>query len=156
MKSMGGSDQVLKLVNFGASYRWSVCLGALQEGESHIAPFRPIGRSLRRDASDWLFVTVGSKHIRLWAIGKDPVAIAQKRTVWGIPLDRVQPSREPAGNVTFPLPPELASSLTSSTMDFCPSFKGSSSGSNCGTSKLHANVCRCSGGHGTRPLPPRN
>jgi hypothetical protein len=108
MDNRSESEQVLKLVNMARATYGAYALEALPQGELHSAPFCPIGRSLRRGAEDWLFVTVGSKHVRLWAIGKDPVAIAQRiMTVWAIPLDRLQQSRDRPGIVIFPLPPEL-------------------------------------------------
>jgi hypothetical protein len=98
MDSRNGSEQILRLVNLARATYWASELEALPGGELHSAPFCPIGRSLRRGVEDWLFVTVGSKHLRLWAAGKDPVAFAQKiMTAWKIPLERLQQSRDRPG-----------------------------------------------------------
>lgn len=102
------SGQVLKLVNLARATYGASELEALPGGQVHSAPFCPIGRSLRRGVEDWLFVTVGSKHLRLWAVGKDSVAIAKKiMTAWGIPHEQLKQSRERLGIVMFSLPSEL-------------------------------------------------
>lgn len=102
------SEQVLKLVNLARGTYGASDLEALAGGELHSAPFCPIGRSLRKGVENWLFVTVGSKHLRLWAVGKNPVAIAQQiMRAWKIPLEQLQQSRDKPGIVIFSLPSEL-------------------------------------------------
>jgi hypothetical protein len=109
MDNRDRSGQILKLANLARATYGASELEALPGGQIHSAPFCPIGRSLRKGVEDWLFVTVGSKHLRLWAVGKDPVAIAKQiMTAWHIPHEQLQQSRERSGVVMFPLPSEIA------------------------------------------------
>jgi len=74
---------------------------------------------------DWLFVTVGSKHLRLWAAGKDPVVFAQHiMTAWKIPLERLQQSRDRPGMVMFSLPPELREFIDQFDRGLLPGHQG--------------------------------
>lgn len=108
MDSRNRSEQVLKLVNLARATYGASELEALPGGELHSAPFCPIGRSLRKGVEDWLFATVGSKHLRLWAVGKNPVVIAQQiMRAWKIPREQLQQSRDRPGIVMFSLPSEL-------------------------------------------------
>jgi hypothetical protein len=125
MDSRDRSEQVLKLVNLARATYGAAELEALPRGELHSAPFCPIGRSLRRGVEDWLFVTVGSKHLRLWAVGKDPVAITQQiMTAWKIPLERLQQSRDRPGIVMFSLPPELQEFIDRFDRGLLPGHQG--------------------------------
>ncbi len=120
-----GSEQVLKLVNLARATYGASELEALPGGELHSAPFCPIGRSLRRGAEDWLFVTVGSKHLRLWAAGKDPLAFARQiMTAWKIPFERLQQSRDRAGMVMFSLPSELQEFIEQFDRGLLPDHEG--------------------------------
>jgi hypothetical protein len=61
------SEQTLKLVNLARAIYGASELEALRGRELRSAPFCPVGTSLCRGVVGWLFVTVGSKHLRLWA-----------------------------------------------------------------------------------------
>jgi hypothetical protein len=70
---------VLKLVNQARAAYGALELGTLLSGQPHSASFCPIGRSFRSGVEDWLFVALGSKHLRLWTLGKDSAAVARLR-----------------------------------------------------------------------------
>jgi hypothetical protein len=125
MDSRDGSRQVLKLVNLARATYGATQLDSLSGGQVHRALFCPIGRSLRRGVEAWLFVTVGSKHLRLWAVEQDPVTIAKKiMTAWGIPHEQLQQSRERPGIVIFPLPSELREFINRFDRGLLPGHRG--------------------------------
>jgi len=108
MDSRDRSERVLKLVNLARTSYGAFELEALLGGQLQSASFCPIGRSLRRGAEDWLFVAVGTQHLRVWALGKEPVAIAKQiMTAWGMPDRRLKQSGERSGFVILPLPSEI-------------------------------------------------
>ena len=125
MDSRDKSSQVLKLVNLARATYGAAELESLSGGQVQSAPFCPIGRSLRRGVEDWLFVTVGSKYLRLWAVGQDPVAIAKKiMTAWKIPHEQLQQSRERPGIVMLPLPSELREFVRRFDGGLLPGYQG--------------------------------
>ena len=105
---MDSRNQVLKLVNLARATYGASQLESLSGGQTQSAPFCPIGRSLRRGVEAWLFVTVGSKHLRLWTVGQDSVAIAKRiMTAWEIPHEQLRQSLDRLGVIMLPLPAEL-------------------------------------------------
>jgi hypothetical protein len=121
MDSRDRTGQVLKVVNLARATYGASELKSLPGGQIRSAPFCPIGRSLRRGVEDWLFITVGSRHLRLWAVGKDPVVIAKQiMTAWGIPHEQLKQSRERPGIVIFPLPSELREFVDQFDRGFLP------------------------------------
>jgi hypothetical protein len=108
MANSNRSERVLELVNLARAAYGAHELESLLSGQPHSASVCTIGRSLRSGVEDWLFVAVGSEHLRLWAVGKDPVTIAKQiMTAWGIPHEHLKQSRDRPGVVMFSLPPEL-------------------------------------------------
>lgn len=99
---------VLNLVNLARSAYSAPELEALLGGRPHSASICAIGRSLRNGVEDWLFVAVGNKYLRLWALGKDSAAIADLiMTAWQMPHQLlIQPGGQ-SGCVIFPLPAEI-------------------------------------------------
>ena len=104
MDNRGQSGSILKLVNLARAAYGAPELKTLLGGQPHSASFCSIGRSLRSGVEDWLFVAVGTRHLRLWALGKDSAAIARLvMTAWGITGHQPAQSRDKSGCVTFPL-----------------------------------------------------
>lgn len=117
--------RVLKLVNLARASYGAFELEALQKGETQSASFCPIGRSLRKGVEDWLFAAVGNKHLRVWALGREPAAIAKQiMTAWGIPHKRLKPSGERSGFVILPLPAELCEFVTEFDRGLMPDYLG--------------------------------
>ncbi len=125
MDNRDRSAQVLKLVNLARATYGAPELESLPGGQIRSALYCPIGRSLRTGVEDWLFVTVGSKHLRLWAVGRDPVTIAKQiMTAWEIPNEQPRLSRERPGVVMVPLPPEIREFLDRFDSGLLPDHQG--------------------------------
>jgi hypothetical protein len=103
------SERVLELVNLARSTYGADELESLLPGQPLSASFCPLGRSLRSGVGDWLFVAVGTKHLRLWTLGKDPASVARGILgAWELPHKRLKKSAEGAGFAVIPLPSELS------------------------------------------------
>jgi hypothetical protein len=119
------SEKVLKLVNLARAAYGAPELESLPGGQIRSALYCPVGRSLRKGVEDWLFVTVGSKHLRLWAVGKDPVTIAKQiMTAWGMSHEQPKPSRASPEIVMVPLPYELREFLHRFDRGLLPNLEG--------------------------------
>ncbi len=125
MDNRDRSAQVLKLVNLARASYGAAELESLPGGQIRSALYCPIGRSLRTGVEDWLFITVGSKHLRLWAVGKDPVTIAKQiMTAWELPQEQPKLSRERPGIVMVPLPSEIREFLHRFDSGLLPDHQG--------------------------------
>ena len=125
MNDLERSEKVLRLVNLARASYGAPQLETLEVGEPHSAPFCPIGRSLRRGVDDRLFVTVGSRHLRLWTVSTDPVSVAKQiMSVWGIPHERLKESRDRPGVVMFPLPDTLREFVDEFDRGLLPRLQG--------------------------------
>jgi hypothetical protein len=125
MDSSDRTSQVLKLLNLARATYGASELKSLSGGELHSAPFCPIGRSLRVGVEDWLFVTVGSKHLRLWTVGQDSVTIAKRiMTAWAIPHEQLRQSRDRPGVAMLPLPSELREFINRFDRGLLPAHQG--------------------------------
>jgi len=103
------SERVLELVNLARRTYGGAELDGLLPGEPLSASFCPLGRSLRSGVGDWLFVAVGTRHLRLWTLDKDPAHVARAiLRAWGLPQKRLKKSSEGAGCAVIPLPSELS------------------------------------------------
>jgi hypothetical protein len=126
--NMEGGDRsgpVLKLVNLARAAYGAFELETLLSGQPRSASFCPIGRSLRKGVEDWLFTAVGTKYLRIWALGKEPVAIAnQIMTAWGIPPRRLKQSGDRSGFVLLPLPSELRDFVDQFDRGLLPNYQG--------------------------------
>jgi hypothetical protein len=101
-------NRVLELVNQARATYDASELKRLLPGQVQSASFCPIGRSLRAGVEDWLFTAVGTKFLRVWALGNDPATIGKQiLTAWEMPHSRLKQSGERSGYVLVPLPPEL-------------------------------------------------
>jgi hypothetical protein len=69
---------VLKLVNLARVAYGALELKSLLSGQPYRASRCPIDRSLLSGVEDWLFVAVGTKYLRLWALNRDSGAIAEQ------------------------------------------------------------------------------
>jgi hypothetical protein len=125
---MGHGDRsvsLLKLVNLARATYGVFELETLPMGQLQSAPFCPIGRSLRRGVEDWLFVAVGTTHLRLWALGRDSVAIAKQiMTAWEVPDRKLKQSAEQSGFVIFPLPSEMRNFVEQFDRGLLPDHRG--------------------------------
>ena len=125
MDNRDRSAQVLKLVNLARASYGAAELESLPGGQIRSALYCPIGRSLRTGVEDWLFITVGSKHLRLWAVAKDPVTIAKQiMTAWELPQEQPKLSRERPGIVMVPLPSEIREFLHRFDSGLLPDHQG--------------------------------
>src|SRR5262245_56930396 len=125
MNSRDRSGRVLKLVNLARPTYGAFELETLLRGQLQSASFCPIGRSLRRGVEDWLFVAVGTKHLRVWAPGKEPAAIAKQiMTAWGMPDRRLKQSGERSGFVILPLPSEICEFVDQFDRGLLPDCQG--------------------------------
>jgi len=103
------SKRVLELVNLARRTYGADELESLLPGQPLSASFCPLGRSLRSGVGDWLFVAVGTNHLRLWTFGKEPGAVARAILgAWGIATKRLRKSADGMGFVVIPLPSELS------------------------------------------------
>jgi hypothetical protein len=74
---------------------------------------------------DWLFVAVGTKYLRVWVLGKEPVAIAEQiMTAWGMPHRRLKQSGERSGFVILPLPLEIREFVDQFDRGLLPDYQG--------------------------------
>ena len=125
MDSPDPGEKALKLVNLARAAYGAPELESLPGGQIRNALYCPVGRSLRKGVEDWLFVTVGSKHLRLWAVGRDPVIIAKQiMTAWGMSHEQPKPSRARPEIIMVPLPPELREFLLRFDRGLLPNLQG--------------------------------
>jgi|SRR5215472_11284242 len=119
------NSRTLQLVNLARASYGAFQLEALLSGQPLSASFCPIGRSLRAGVEDWLFAAVGTKYLRVWSPGKDPVAIAKGiLTAWGVPHRRLMQSGEKSGFVLLPLPSELREFVDQLDRGLLPDYQG--------------------------------
>jgi len=103
------AKRVLDLINQARAIYGARELTSLLPGQPRSASFCPVGRSLRAGVEDWLFVAVGTKHLRLWTLGKDPASVARGILgAWELPHKHLMKSAEGAGFAVIPLPSELS------------------------------------------------
>jgi hypothetical protein len=115
---------VLRLVNLARAAYGAVELKSLLTGQPHSASGCVIGRSLRWGVEDWLFVAVGSKYLRLWALGKDWAAIAEQvLTAWGTGHLLTQPG-EKSGCAMLALPAEIREFIYKFDRGLLPDYQG--------------------------------
>jgi hypothetical protein len=116
---------VLKRVNLARAAYGAFDLETLLGGEPHSASFCAIGRSLRSGVEDWLFVSIGSAHLRLWTLGKDPDAVAKLiMTAWGISDHRLRRPHDKSIFVTLPLPIAIREFVNQFDRGLLPEFRG--------------------------------
>ena len=119
------SRSVLKLVNLARAAYGANELETLIRGQLRSASFCTIGRSLRFGAEEWLFIAVGSRYLRLWALGKDSAAVAdQIRKAWGMPSQLLIKPTEKSGCVMLALPPEMCEFLDRFDRGLLPDYEG--------------------------------
>jgi hypothetical protein len=124
MDNRGQVSSVLKLVNQARAAYGAPELETLLSGQPHSVSFCPIGRSLRSGVEEWLFVALGSKHLRLWAPGNDSAAVARLiMTAWGMPhLPMVQP-RDKSGCMTLALPAAICDFVNQFDRGLLPDYE---------------------------------
>jgi hypothetical protein len=124
MDNRDRSGSVLKLVNLARAAYGAPDLKSLLIGQRYSASLCPIGRSLRRGVEDWLFVAVGCKYLRLWALGRDLAAIVERTlTVWGIPRPRTL-LQEKSDYVILALPAEIREFIDRFDRGLLPDYQG--------------------------------
>ena len=115
---------MLKLVNLARAAYGAPELETLVGGQPHSASLCPIGRSLRKGVEDWLFVAVGSKYLRLWASGKDLLAVAaQIRTAWKMPGQLMLDPVNKSACVTIQLPAEMSEFIDRFDRGMLPNYE---------------------------------
>lgn len=125
MDSRDRTERVLKLVNLARATYGAFELEALLRGQPRSASFCPVGRSLRSGVEDWLFVAVGTKYLRVWALQKEPLAIGRQiLAVWEISLGRLKQSGERSGFVLLPLPSEIREFVAQFDRGLLPDYQG--------------------------------
>jgi len=125
MENRGQNNSVLKLVNLARGAYGASKLETLLRGQPHSASFCTIGRSLRSGVEEWLFVAIGSKYLRLWALGRDSVAIAENiRTAWKIPNQPQTQATQKSGWAILALPPEVREYLNRFDCGLLPACEG--------------------------------
>ena len=98
---------------------------SLLSGQPLSASFCPLGRSLRAGVEDWLFVALGTKFLRVWAVGRDPVVVGKDiLTAWGMPHGRLKQSGDRSGFVLLPLPFELREFVDEFDRGLMPDYQG--------------------------------
>jgi hypothetical protein len=118
-------DRILKLINQARKAYGAFELKNLQPGKPRTASHCPVCRSLRAGVEDWLFVAVGSKHLRVWALGKDPAGVGRDiLAAWEMPRQRLKQSAEASGYVILPLPPELSEFVKQFDQGLLPDLVG--------------------------------
>jgi hypothetical protein len=116
---------VLKLVNLARAAYGAFDLETVLGGEPHSASFCAIGRSLRSGVEDWLFVAIGSTHLRLWTLGRDPDAVAKLiMTAWGISDHRPRRPHDKSIFVTLPLPTAIREFVSQFDRGLLPEYRG--------------------------------
>jgi hypothetical protein len=74
---------------------------------------------------DWLFVSIGSAHLRLWTLGKDPDAVAKLiMTAWGISDHPLRRPHDKSIFVTLPLPIAIREFVNQFDRGLLPEFRG--------------------------------
>jgi hypothetical protein len=125
---MDNSDlgrRVLELVNLARATYGAFALETLLRGQPRSASFCPIGRSLHIGVEYWLFVAVGTKYLRVWALGKEPAAIAERILLaWRMPHGGLKQSGGRSGCVTSALPPEMCEFVDQFDRGFLPDYQG--------------------------------
>jgi hypothetical protein len=102
-------ERILRLVNQARKAYGAFELEGLLPGKPLSASFCPLGRSLRRGMEDWLFVAVGTKHLRVWTRERDPATVALAILgAWELPHQRLKKSADASSFVILPLLPELS------------------------------------------------
>jgi hypothetical protein len=125
MDNSGLGSSVLKLVNQARAAYGALELETLPSGQPHSASFCPIGRSFRSGVGDWLFVALGSKHLRLWTPGKDSAAVASLiLTAWGMPHRPMVQPRDKSGCVTLALPAAIRDFVIQFDLGLLPDYHG--------------------------------
>lgn len=102
------TKRVLELINQVRATYDAPQLASLLPGQLRSASFCPVGRSLRAGVEKWLFVAVGTKLLRVWALERDPVVVGNEiLKAWGLAQRLLKKSGEKSGYVLLPLPSEL-------------------------------------------------
>jgi hypothetical protein len=98
-------------------------LEELPTGERGNPCFCPLGRALRKDMGDTIFLAVGSKHIRLASTDGNVSEIARRiRKAWGINEGKPAPRGEQF--MTVALPSELTQFVAEFDAGKLPKFEG--------------------------------
>jgi hypothetical protein len=125
MDNRDRNRSVLEFVNLARSAYGAPGLKTLVSGRPHSASVCAIGRSLRSGVEHWFFVAVGSKCLRLWALGKDSAAIAEQiMTAWGMPRQLLTQPREKLGCVVLAMPAEIREFIDQFDRGLLPDYLG--------------------------------
>ena len=118
------AQRVRRLVNLARATYGGFELDALLRGKIQSASFCPIGRSMRIGVEHWLFVAVGTKHLRVWTLGKDRLAVAEKiSAAWEVPNGGLKQSGSLPGCITLTLPFEVCEFVELFDRGFLPDYQ---------------------------------